>query len=482
VRLSKSRLLSYLQCPKRLWLDVHRPEVGYYPKRVQARFESGHQVGEVARTLYAQGREVAFDRDVSVALNNTQGELFPGEAPRARVYFEAPFRHQEVLVRADVLERNSTGTRLIEVKSGAGVKEEYLPDVAIQSWVINGSGVRLSEVAVAHLNSRFVYPGERDYRGLLVEKSVGEVVGPLVPQVASWVSQAQRTLAGAEPAIQVGRHCRAPHECPFIDYCWPQTEFPLTVLPRIGAKLDEFVARGYRDLRDVPEEEVSGENRIRVWRSTINNRVEIDPGLREALRAIPFPRYYLDFETIEFAVPIWPGTRPRQAIPFQWSLHVEKGPGAIEHLEFLDVSGELPAARLTQALIAALGDVGPICSYSGYERQCVETLVTLVPSLAGPLNALLPRLVDLLPVFRRNYYHPGMKGSWSIKKVLPTVVPELSYDGLGEVADGEAAQRAYLEAIDPATSPVRRSHIASLLLAYCRFDTHAMVRLVQAFQ
>lgn len=254
------------------------------------------------------------------------------------------------------------------------------------------------------------------------------------------------------------------------------------MLPRLGERLDEWIAKGYRDVREVPEAEVTGETRLRIWRATLANRAEIGSGLRDALRAIPFPRYYLDFETIDFAVPIWAGTQPRQAIPFQWSIHVETEPGVVEHLEFLDVGGEFPVVPLAQRLIAALGTSGAIVSYSAYEAQCIQTLARLVPSLAAPLQALLPRMVDLLPLFRGDYYHPSMKGSWSLKMILPAVVPGLRYDRLGEVADGEAAQRAYVEAIDPATSILRKAQIARSLLDYCRFDTHAMALLVDAFR
>ena len=288
MRLSKSRLLAYLQCPKRLWLSVHRQELVRYSQAARQGFETGHRVGEVARSLYAQGRTPAVpaDRALLSAFNDAQGLLFPLD-PQAesKVFFEAAFRHEGVLIRADVLEYGAAGTRLIEVKSGGRVKEEYAPDVAIQKWVINGSGVSLSDIAVAHLNTRFVYPGNGDYRGLLVETPVGELVSPLVPQVATWVREAARTLAGPEPAIAVGTHCRTPHECPFIEHCWPQTEYPITGLPRLGVKLNEYVSRGYRDVREVPEEEVSGESRLRVWRATVTNQADIRPALRKELRA-----------------------------------------------------------------------------------------------------------------------------------------------------------------------------------------------------
>jgi hypothetical protein len=251
------------------------------------------------------------------------------------------------------------------------------------------------------------------------------------------------------------------------------------VLPKLRARLDEYVARGYRDVRDVPASEVSGAARVRVWRATLANRPEIQPALGEALRAIPFPRYFLDFETISRAVPVWPGTRPYQAVPFQWSVHLEKTSGDLEHFEHLDLSGEMPARALAQRLLTVLGDEGPILSYSDYERQCLRTLAQLVPMLADQLRALEPRLFDLLPLLRANYYHPAMRGSWSIKAVLPTVVPEMRYEDLGEVREGDAAQRAYQEAVHPAATPLRRHDIEQALRRYCRFDTEAMLRLVR---
>lgn len=502
MRLSKSKLLNFLQCPKRLWLEVHRPELARVTPATQARFDTGHRVGEIARALYDNGSGVRIgsSNNLSAALNQTQALLTTssGQSPLiggqaslpfplageggVRVFFEATFEHAGVLVRTDILEHAPDRTRLVEVKSAAEMKEEYVPDVAIQAWVLDGAGVRVNDIALAHINNQFTYRGNGNYSGLLSEEPIGDLARRMMAQVPGWLGAAQQVLAGPEPRIAVGQHCRTPYECPFITYCWPKTEYPLTALPRLGRKLDEYVARGYRDVRDVPQNEVTGETRLRVWRATVDNRPEIQSALREELRAIPYPRYYLDFETISFAIPIWPGTRPYQAIPYQWSIHVEKAPGAIEHLEYLDLSGELPARGVAQSLLKALGREGPIVTYSDYECRCIRTLAELVPMLADQLRALEPRLVDLLPIMQRNYYHPAMMGSWSIKSVLPAVVPELRYEDLGEVREGDAAERAYLEAISTTTSTLRKSEIEQSLRRYCAFDTQAMLRMVQVFE
>lgn len=461
-RLTKSRLLSYLQCPRRLWLEVHRPELAMPDPARLARFETGNQVGTIARALY------------------TRAAVETG----ASIQFEATYLHDDVLVRADVIERpglfGPSGTRLIEVKSASGVARQHLADCAIQVAVMRGVGDAPGSVAVAHIDKQFVYAGGNDYRGLLTETDVTSQVQPIAERVPAWSRDAQVVLAGREPPIAVGTHCHTPRPCPFLAHCWPRVRYPLSSLPNVHRKLNDYVARGYRDLRDVPEEELPGNDALRVWRATRAGRAEVSADLVAWLRALPWPRYYLDFETFGPCVPVWPGTRPNQAIPYQWSVHVEPSPqGTLAHFEHLDLSGDFPARGVAESLVRALGDVGPILTYSGYERRCLRTLAALVPDLAAELSALAARIVDLLPMIRGGYYHPEMHGSWSIKSVLPAAVPDMRYEDLGEVRDGTGAERAYLEAIDARTSVLRLHEIRQRLLTYCAFDTEAMVRLVR---
>jgi hypothetical protein len=190
---------------------------------------------------------------------------------------------------------------------------------------------------------------------------------------------------------------------------------------------------------------------------------------------LPYPSYYLDFETIGFAIPRWAGTRPYQQVPFQWSLHIEGRDGSLSHKEFLDLTGDFPARAAAEALLAAAGRTGPVFMYTGFERTCINNLADLCPDLRKELMALADRLVDLHPIVKDNYYHPDMQGSWSIKAVLPTIAPELDYSKLGEIQEGTAAQQAYVEAISPDTQIATREAIQNSLLDYCKHDTLAMV-------
>ncbi len=182
-------------------------------------------------------------------------------------------------------------------------------------------------------------------------------------------------------------------------------------------------------------------------------------------------------------MPLWPGTRPYQQLPFQFSVHrLGASGGSADHHEFLDLSGHNPSLPLALALVEACGRQGPVFAYNvGFERGCIRALAERHPALAPALLALAHRLVDLLPVARDHYYHPSQQGSWSIKAVLPALCPDLGYDALDGVQDGGGAQQAFLEAIAPVTCAARRELLRRQLLAYCRLDTWAMVRLWAAF-
>jgi hypothetical protein len=204
-------------------------------------------------------------------------------------------------------------------------------------------------------------------------------------------------------------------------------------------------------------------------------------GAKGELAAYPLPAYFLDFETISFAVPIWAGTRPYQQIPFQFSVHRLAADGSLDHSEFLDISGSDPSGILAERLLEACGTSGPVFAYNAaFESTRIADLGSRFQHLQGELAALRSRLVDLLPVVARRFYHPSQQGSWSLKQVLPALVPALSYAALDGVADGQMAQDAFLEAIAEKTTTERRNELRNQLLAYCKLDTLATVRIWEA--
>jgi hypothetical protein len=466
--------MAWRQCSKRLWLEVNRPELVVYAPATRRRFDMGHQVGAVAQGLHPGGILVE-PPTLGQALQDTARLL----ARRGDLtLFEATFSHGGVLVRADLLVRAAGAYRMVEVKSTTEAKPHHVADSTVQTWVVRGAGVPLERIAVACLNRDFVYRGDGDYHGLFRECDVTAQVDAVVDEVPEWIEGCTRTLLADMPDTSPSDVCADPFDCPFWSFCSDALpEFPVSLLPRGRRVADELLAAGYADLRDVPRDWPLSDLQRRVWWVTRSGRPYFDPGAAVRVAGLPYPRFYLDFETVQFAVPLWAGTRPWEQLPFQWSCHIERAPGALEHREFLDTSGEAPMRSCASTLVAALGSEGPVFVYSGFEAGVLESLAARFPDLEHPLLAIAARLIDLLPVTRDAWYHPAMKGSWSIKDVLPTVVPELAYDDLGEVHDGAAAQTAFTEAIHPDTPAERGDEIAHDLLAYCARDTLALVRL-----
>jgi hypothetical protein len=259
-----------------------------------------------------------------------------------------------------------------------------------------------------------------------------------------------------------------------------EPEYSVKKLPNPGKLVAQLEAKGYTDLRDVPADMLPKPVHARMRRTVISGQAELDPAAGEIVRKLAYPRYYFDFESINFAVPIWKGARPYQQVTFQWSCHAQHQDGKLTHTEFLDASGEFPARACIEKLLAALGESGPIVVYfATFEKTRLKELAELYPDLAPRITPVIDRLFDIWPVMKEHYYHPSMNGSWSLKKVLPAVVPDLDYSALGDVADGGGAQRAYIELINPQTDATRSKALREALLRYCGLDTMAMVRIVQ---
>ncbi len=489
--LSKSKLVAFRQCPKRLWLEVHQPELRQDSQATQGVFAVGHEVGAIAQRLFdPRGEGVVIDPQalgLSTALEQTQALL-----AERRPIFEAGFATQDALAFADVMlphkEAGVPGWRMIEVKSSTSVKGYQEDDVAIQSHIARSAGVQLQKVSIAHIDSSWVYPGEGDYQGLLVEVDQSQNAFSRRQEVQAWIDEAQAVVAREQaPEIAVGRHCRDPFECGFMAVCQqgsPEPEFPVNWLPRIQTRaLKTFIEeRKISDMRDLPDHLLNA-MQIRVRDATVNASAVFDAqGARQALARYPLPGYFLDFETIQFAVPRWAGTRPFLMLPFQFSLHRLAPNQSLTHAAFLDLQGSDPSERFARALIEVCHEPIPIFVYNaGFEGARLTELAQRFDALRVPLLDIKQRLVDLHPIARDHYYHPGQQGSWSIKKVLPTLAPDLDYSALSQVQDGSQAMQAYLEAIDSNTTAERKAQIQERLLAYCELDTLAMVEIWRFF-
>src|SRR6056297_1280588 len=277
VYLSKSRVMSALQCAKKLYFEVHHRDLEEVDAKTLASFESGHQIGALARELYANADSVYIDYERH-ELDKAQAETacLIREGHRAPI-FEATFQHEGVLVRVDILlPVGESAWRIVEVKASTKVKSHHIPDCAVQTWVCRGEGLTIESVALAHVDNKFVYAGDGDYRGLLAEKDVTDEVEEVIRQVPEWLAEARRAVAGPAPTVSVGGHCNEPYDCGFFNQCWPvDAEYPVHGLGGWKSKLGELVEAGYRDIRDVPAETLSGKNQPRIHAVTVRGQPEL---------------------------------------------------------------------------------------------------------------------------------------------------------------------------------------------------------------
>jgi predicted RecB family nuclease len=482
IAISKTKLLHYLQCPRRLWLEQYSPEILDEAAIDEAAIETGRVVGVKAREVLGRGAGhlVSHDRGLRSAVAETAALL---EAGGNEPIFEATFDYDGLTVQVDVLDRAGNTLRIVEVKSSTKVKDHFLADCAIQAWTLGKLGLAPSATALALINNEFEYAGDGNYQGLFREIDLTHDLGPDIAGVPAAVEATRETLASLdEPNCEIGTHCMTPHACPFFSHCAPeQREFSILGLGGRKEALYALMLEGFKDIRELGEQHVASATQERIWRQTIAGEPYVSAELQSLIHALGYPRYFLDFETIAFAIPIWPGTRPYQALPFQWSCHIDDGSGAVRHEEFLDTSGEAPMRQIAEELVGRLGTSGPIVVYTSYEKRVLTDLAARFPDLAPGIGALIERIVDLHPIAKEHYYHPDMRGSWSIKAILPTIGAGIDYATLEEVQNGEAAQSAYLEAIHESTSADRRDALREALLAYCRLDTLALVKLVEFF-
>lgn len=472
--LSKSKISAFEQCPRRLWQQTHAPERGEGDEAQEAYISTGHQVGEIACGLCPGGIMVDADNGLGAAITTTQG-LIKEEHPGP--IFEATFEHDGVLIRADILSRDGCGGwKIAEVKSSARAKPHHMGDLATQVWVLGKAGLAISSAAIRHIDTSFVLEREGDFAGLFADTECLQAIADTVQGREGVVAAARAMLAGNEPDIAPGDQCNAPFCCEFQGWCRRDLpkgpEWPVDILPRGGGR--KWREQGIDNLLDLQAADLSPLH-ARVLHATCNDEPFHDrAGASAAMQAWGWPRAWLDFETVNPAIPRWLGTRPYSQIPFQFSLHLEQSDGTITHHEFLDTTGADPRRACAEALAAMIPQEATVIAYfASFERGVLRNLAQMFPDLAPYLTKLADQTEDLLPIARKCWYHRDQRGSWSIKAVLPTIAA-LDYNAL-EVKHGVMAQEAWAEAVDPATDPVRKWVLEEGLKAYCEQDTWAMV-------
>jgi hypothetical protein len=473
--LSKSRYCIGLQCLRRLWWQVHEPDAPelQVDERAQAVFDRGQRVGELARARFPDGLLLDYGpRQVKERVAATEVALEEG----ARVLFEASFEAGGVFAALDVLERRRGGWTLVEVKATLDVKEQHLPDIAVQLHAARAAGLDVRRAEHMHLNRACAYPHLDE---LFTRQDVTAKVEPLLPAIPGQLRQMRAALDGTLPNVEPGARCTTPYACPFAPRCHPELpEHHVSTLHGVRApRIAAWLADGIERLSDLPDDARLTGAQARQVRAVKRGELVVEEGLARALRAIARPVAFLDFETVNPPVPAWDGCHPYEATPVQMSCHVLGPRGRVEHHAHLADGPGDPRPALAQAVVRACRDAESVVAYNAqFEARCLEHLALAVPRLSARLRAIRARLVDLLPIVRDHVYHPAFGGGFGLKAVAPALLRGAGYDHLA-VADGDTAS-TLLEALLLAPEQLdaaARTKLRAQLLAYCARDTEVLL-------
>jgi hypothetical protein len=468
------------QCAKRLYLHKYNPELkDARDIKQQAVFDRGTNIGLLAQQRFAGGVDAAppdaYSYDLAVA--KTKAFIDQG----ATIIYEASFMYEGVLCAVDILEKKDNTWHAYEVKSTTKVKTQHITDAALQYWVLTQCGLPLEDISIVTLNNQYVRMGAIDVMQLFMLHSVLPEVLEEQPFIQEKVTELKSMLARQqEPVVDIGPQCNSPYPCDFITHCFSHMPVVNSVLELPGRTAWKLYNSGIKHLDEIPDtfeltDKVAHQlNHYRSGEVHINREA-----IKEFLAPLTYPLYFFDFETIMPGVPEFDNSKPYQQIPFQYSLHVLRAPDTERiHYAYLGDGINDPRKDLITSMLQHLGTVGSIICYNmSFEKGRIKELIHIFPDYENELLAINARVVDLMiPFAKRWYYHPLFLGRYSIKTVLPVLVPDLRYDEL-IIQEGGTASLVYaqLKLQDEFTAATQREQ----LLAYCELDTLGMVRIMQ---
>lgn len=438
--LSKSTFMRGCQCIKSLWMHKYTPELKDDMDLAQQNiFAQGTSVGEIARELFPGGVDAspvdAFHYQQSVI--DTANYIADGH----EVIYEAAFQHEGVLAAIDILVKKRGRWYAYEVKSSTSVKEPFVHDAALQYHVISSSGIQLQDIFLVHINNKYVRKGDLNITELFIRQSLKKEVMDLQPFIEAKIRELKIVSGQTDmPIVEIGMQCRKPYACDFYGHCWKDaTEM-------------RFIEKENIDLHE----------------------------LKIFLNELQYPLYYMDFETYMLAVPEFDGHWPYRQVPFQFSVHKqERRAGGLVHEAFLASNNCDPCPGFVEKLVETLDKTGSVLVWNiAFENTRLNELKKDYPQYTREIESIQGRMVDLMMPFRKkHFYLPAMNGSYSIKNVLPVLVPEMSYDGL-PINNGADASVAFCN-LRFEKDEARVKETRDALLKYCEQDTLAMVKILE---
>jgi hypothetical protein len=486
-KLSKSTFIRGLQCEKSLYLYKHHYKLkDPVSPSLQAVFKRGNNVGILAQQLFPNGKDASPENHFKVfeSVGKTIDFINQGED----VIYEATFVFNEVLCALDILVKDKDGWKAYEVKSSTKVSDTYIKDAAIQYHTIVNSGIDLKDISIVHINNQYVKGDELDINKLFIIESVKDRVEEFLPGIPNKVSKLKDVIKGSSvPKVDIGSHCFEPYECDFKGQCWKHIpEYSVFNISNLGKKkMFELYQKGTITLDQIDiQQSTLNEKQILQVKSEINREPYINkPKIKSFINDLKYPLYFLDYETINPAIPVLKGTRPYQQLVFQYSLHIKTSADSeVIHKEYLADSKSDPRIEIVKNLISDCGQDGDIIVYNiGFERSKTNDLLELFPDYSSELEGIVNRLKDLMIPFKKKWYYiPEMKGKYSIKNVLPALIPDMSYDDLN-IKEGGTASNTF-ESMQQGTFDGKEKETRRHLLEYCERDTYSMVKILEKLQ
>jgi len=486
MNLSKSQYVRGQQCIKSLWLKKNNANVlTVADESAQVAFETGNIVGRYACKLFPGGEDIPFHGTTfQEKIELTQQHIKNG----VNDIYEATFEYDGILVMVDILHRTEEGWEIYEVKSSTKVSDVYIDDASVQYYVVKGAGLDVRKVSIVHLNSQYVRASEKiDVEQLFTKQDVTSKIIDKQDEIPSHLRTFKTFLDDKtnEPNIDIGAHCTKPYLCDAYEYCWKTQknipDYSVFNIFNMGKKPIELYNLGIVNVVDIPEEYLTTEKQKLVVDAYKHNRQIIDKdSIRYFLGSLTYPIYHFDFETFQQAVPEFKGTRPYQQIPFQYSLHIEHKDGKLKHLEFLGNENGDPREDLIKSMINNIPKGATVMVFNeSFEKTRIKELAIDFPQYTKELLNIRDGIVDLAtPFSQKHYYHPDLKGKYSIKVVLPHLVPEMAkaYKELELVQHGGDAMNTF-----PRLKEMNKEQCElykDALLKYCELDTYAMVRVL----
>lgn len=488
--LSKSKYCRLWQCAKQLWLDTNHPELQTADPAREERMAVGNAIGDLAMGLFGSFTEVTVLKengrpDITAMIEKTKDCVKAG----TENICEASFSFEGLYCAVDILRKQDGGYAIYEVKSATHEAEIYGVDIAYQKYVLEKCGVPITGTYLVCINSDYVRGERLDITQLFRIVDMAEWVDLEMPLIPSRLKLAEKTLSSEdEPILDIGENCDNPYHCVYWEYCSRHLPKPsvFDLYRMAGKKKYEYYRKGmvsYNDLLAEPKLNEKQLRQIQFELSDCGKHIDKD-SIRAFLDTLSYPIYFLDFETMQQAIPLYSGTKPYQQIPFQYSLHyIERPSGPLQHKAFLAEAGEDPRRAIAESLCQNIPMHVCVTAYNkSFECGRLKELAQQFPDLAEHLQNIQENIRDLLVPFQSGYYYNrAMGGSFSIKSVLPALYPndpELDYNNLEGVHNGGEAMTIFPRIKD--MPPEEQIAARKNLLAYCKLDTYAMVKVWEA--